>query len=266
MRTVSTGVGLCVLGVCVLGAAALSTSQVGGQAFAQSPAGSGKRTPTPAAKNGGQASSQSFTNGCDAQVWFDPTPHEFLAGCGTLATLPLSPADVNHDGVPELITSLGTVVIADGNPISPKGQISGFVSCSQLSISEAGAMPVSAPVLDLQPTLAESLIALLPDLGGGWCSWTYEIRCSASGWLDCDGDGDLDFVVRADFMKNRFQSWGGDMGPPQCSQRDTVQIAEKFMWFENTGYQASPPPNPYDLDQDGEVGAGDISVLLLNFD
>jgi len=252
-----------VLGVCVLGAAALSTSQVGGQAFAQSPAGSGKRTPTPAAKTGGHASSQSFTGGCDPQVWFDPTPHEFLAGCGTLATLPLSPADVNNDGVPEVLSSLGTVVIAAGKPISPTPQITGLVRWSRLSISEAGAMPTSASILDLPPSIAESLIALLPDLGGfDGCGWRYEIRCTPQGWLDCDGDGDLDLVLSFATFKDisyRDPWMGFCQGPgPQLFSSRTV-------WFENTGYQASTPPNPYDLDQDGHVNTGDLSLLLMEF-
>jgi len=36
MRTVSTGIGLCVLGVCVLGAAALSSPRLGNTATAAS--------------------------------------------------------------------------------------------------------------------------------------------------------------------------------------------------------------------------------------
>ena len=70
---------------------------------------------------------------------------------------------------------------------------------------------------------------------------------SQIGWRDCDGDGDLDFVTPIS-----LNFYNGN----------SIRI---LAWFENTGYQAAPPPNPYDLDQDGEVGASDISVLLLNY-
>jgi len=70
------------------------------------------------------------------------------------------------------------------------------------------------------------------------------------GWRDCDGDGDLDLVV------NLSLTFYGGSG----------ENSVRPFWFENTGFQKAPAPNPYDLDQDGEVGAADISVLLLNFD
>jgi hypothetical protein len=62
-----------------------------------------------------------------------------------------------------------------------------------------------------------------------------------------DNDGDLDLILYFDL----FTSDGG--------QR------YEMVWLENTGYPASPPSNPFDLDGNGQVNNADLSLLLMEF-
>jgi hypothetical protein len=63
-----------------------------------------------------------------------------------------------------------------------------------------------------------------------------------------DSDGDLDLVLFVSL-------WDGVTSPPLYGE----------WWFENTGYQAPPPLNPYDFDGNGHVNTADLSLMLMEF-
>jgi len=87
--------------------------------------------------------------------------------------------------------------------------------------------------------LAAPLIAFIqsqPNLSFGYCY--------PSGWRDMDNDGDLDLILYFGMSSS------GDL---------------VFGWLENTGYPASPPRSPYDLDGNGRVNTADLSLLLMEF-
>jgi hypothetical protein len=89
------------------------------------------------------------------------------------------------------------------------------------------------PVLLAAPIVA--FIQSQPNL-----SFSY---CNPSGWRDMDNDGDLDLILYF-FLSN------GDF---------------VLGWLENTGYSASTPGSPYDLDGNGHVNTADLSLLLMEF-
>lgn len=240
MRTVSTGVGLCVLGVCVLGAAALSTSQVGGQAFAQSPSRAA------VAQQDNEVTSPinaaSGLTGCeDAPLeWLSQTP-QLISYCGDalIGVLNIGVADLNGDGQAENFARPNAVHY----PVY-QGQIRSS-DAAVVFRTQTQLLPDGERTVRLNRVLDTSQV-------GYWLRQRFpscfQVELVVQGWVDVDGDGDLDLLghISVVFPQNTA----------------TYQI-----WFENTGYESSSPPiNPYDLDQDGEVGAGDISVLLLNFD
>jgi hypothetical protein len=68
--------------------------------------------------------------------------------------------------------------------------------------------------------------------------------CNPCGWRDMDNDGDLDLILYF-FGIDSYDSVLG--------------------WLENTGYPASPPRSPYDLDGNGRVNTADLSLLLMEF-
>ena len=259
MRSISTGVGLCVLGLCVLGAAALSSSQIGAQAFA-----------TPQSRHAtAEPEIDALTNlsrppiammpvdpNClnPAESWFDPTPRRFAtSACFGIPRSPLTSADVNGDGVIETFSELTTasrsvIKSTPGTPLVFRGAEAVLVR-TVLS-SQAGTTVVrGVPVLSVDGRIGQLFEQdyqrpLSCNSNAGW-----DIYVVGKFWADCDGDGDLDLVI----------GFAGDA----CGQSSVDWGV--YYWLENIGFQR-PSPNPYDLDQNGEVGASDISVLLLNFD
>lgn len=243
MKSVSTGVGLCVLGVCVLGAAALSTSQVGGQAFAQS-----SSRPMTAELQEAAVRADTTTIGLAGCIeaplnWLTQTPKliSFCPDLGGIGFIPVRHADLDGDGRAETFNSSYNTLaylVASGQVMNENP-----IRLYRVHTEVNG---------DGSRSVKGSLVFDSSQIGT-WFKQLYPSCVSVSlfvhGWADVDEDGDLDLVM------------GFDTQPTPTSQVVFGQV-----WFENTGYQAPPPPNPYDLDQDGEVGAGDISVLLLNYD
>jgi hypothetical protein len=245
MRTVSTGVGLCVLSGTI--AACFAVSHFGGteRAFAQGAQQANTTAP--------EANASALMSGCSSQseIWFNPVPKRINrclepytttpnpSKAGTTGTLPLGACDVNGDGTAEVFDSLGRVPICYNQNVI-------------LVRSTAEPQPDGLILLVHVPVLANSYATyntLFAMAGSGW-GCPYDGALTPLGWRDMDGDGDKDLVCSFTWVVANTQN----------------TVTGFDIWFENTGYQASPPPNPYDLDQDGEVGAGDISVLLLNFD
>jgi hypothetical protein len=245
MTSISTGVGLCVLSATI--AACFSISHLGVETKAlaidvHDPSGD-ETTLTMA----------SLSLGCSSQIetWFNPIPKR-LNRClqhyesnsqdrnlgGRVGTHPLGICDVNGDGIQEVFDLLGKSNLRADLPI--------LIRSSAETTSNEETLLVHRPVLTNSTATTQAVLALL-----GYTTWPdyiIEMHVTASGWRDLDADGDQDLVCNVTYRLQGTGSCGFDI------------------WFENTGYTAAPPPNPYDLDQDGEVGAGDISVLLLNFD
>lgn len=260
-----------------------SLTVAGSIAFAAGQQSGGKQSP--AMPSGAQAHSmqeempQARTNqsvsaqGCEAENWFDPTPREFLSGCGTLATLPLSPADVNADGIPEILTPIGVstnmefvAVLAPNNDSMWCGIYQPAVSVQvdvlqwlNLQVTADGAKPNSRVVCRLPVSFGESFRSRLPDAGGaGWCTYSWEVRGRLLGWLDCDADGDLDLVMRITTYKMNSRRVGASC---ECTPNDTIGYTD--IWLKNIAFE----PNQLvgDLDGDGRVDGSDLGRLLANW-
>lgn len=232
MRTVSTGVGLCVLGVCVLGAAALSSPRLGNVASAAGgaqrpspPATAIRPEPNPMQRTPMQ-NNPSLTD-CEVRVehWFSPIPH-LIEGCGTRPFLPYvvqGNLDLLGDGKPRILFN---------DPYDT------FLASGSLYVYEYDALPdgTTQPtrVVILSPDDSE-LISNFLALGLGSGSWDSLDR---GGIADLDGDGDLDIVIG-------------------CASGQRV-------WLENIRGDAVRP-NAFDLDHDGHVNTGDLSLLLMEF-
>jgi hypothetical protein len=157
-------------------------------------------------------------------------------------------ADVNHDGLVDYFYSDASQspVIQNGTAVpSPLAVLfhsrmtgTGAAQIHTLANIFPSSVEIGASLQSQYPTLRQADLVLQ-------MSYDANIR---PGWRDMDSDGDLDLVMTINMV---FDGASDNEFRP--------------FWFENTGYQAAPPPNPYDLDQDGEVGASDISVLLLNY-
>lgn len=260
MSTVSTGVGLCVLGVCVLGAAALSSPRLGNTATAASGNASTPTHPQPAMppqmilqtgvpvglrggigstfgasinQNGNKSSSDACEE-IEPDIWFTtlhPIDLCFLDGSFPLAGT-VGSCDINGDGRLESIPQASY-------------QLSGSSDDSLLRASEVvfdgiktflrlRTVMTSAPVL--------SFTQSIPNLPAN-----YSAFAQCLGFRDMDGDGDLDALLLVGCYN------------------DSGFTYDAFTWAENTGYQKAPPANPFDLDRDGHVNTGDLSLLLMEF-
>ena len=232
MRTVSTGVGLCVLGVCVLGAAALSSPRLGNAAIAADgaqrislPATAIRPEPNPMQRNP-MPSNSSLTD-CEVRVehWFSPVPHLLREGCVdqmAMWNLSYSMLDLLGNNKPRVVTGA-----------SGLSEILSVLEFRQLPDGSTETVQVAI----LSPSDSE-LWSNLEALGLGHGSWDY---MGGGGFADMDGDGDLDLVVVC---------WTQD-GPQR-------------VWLENIKGDAVRP-NPYDLDRNGSVNTADLSLLLLEF-
>jgi hypothetical protein len=265
-------------------AAIISTATIAGSiAFAAGQQSGGKQSPP--MPSGAQAHSMQeemsqarmdasvSAQGCEAEIWFDPTPQEFLGGCGTLATLPLSPADVNADGVPEILTPIGVdaagefvSVFAPNNDHTYCGVYAPAVSVQvdvlqwlNLQVTPDGAKPNSRVVCRLPVSFGEFFRTRLPDPGGaGWCTYSWEVRGKLLGWLDCDADGDLDLVIRMTTYKMNSQRIGATC---VCIANNAIGYTD--VWLRNIAFE--PNQLTGDLDGDGRVDGSDLGRLLANW-
>lgn len=261
MRTVSTGVGLCVLGVCVLGAAALSSPRLGNTASAAG--GTGQRaknvpgTTAPQISNRTQSpegtrssflghdllaqrvpATERLSTPCDSvQSWFSGDPKPISTPCGqykfSYGSYGKGEFDVNEDGVLEyLLSGPGRYFTFLEGGVAQQGCL---VETDVLSTNTEGEVSASQVcVYDTSELVSWGQRLGLTNGGGA----IYGLR-------DMDRDGDLDLIL----------SIAGD----------GAYVPSEFCWIENTGFQKAPPPNPYDHDGDGHVNTSDLSLMLMEF-
>jgi hypothetical protein len=240
MKPVSTGTGLIVLSATI--AACFAASRFGGEerAFAETSA-----TNSPAAMPSPSCVPAST-------AWFNKVPR-LISNCvsttqpALVTCEPLENADINGDGIKEYFQVASSNLWGGstdyGYSTDPSNFSSWRIQLDRVELRDGVVTQGVTYVFEMDQQIHNALKAFS---GSTSC---YATRFNGGGlpdrqgWRDCDGDGDLDLVFR-------LSNWTGN----------DIQV-----WFENTGFQKSPAPNPYDLDQDGEVGAGDISVLLLNY-
>ena len=244
MKPVSTGTGLIVLSATI--AACFAASRFGGEerAFAQA----AKQESDAAA----EASTAALMSGCSSQTenWFNPVPKRITrciapnttttnqSTAGAIGTRPLGVCDVNRDGTTEVFDNLGKVPICYNQNII-------LLRSTAEPQPDGSTLLVHVPVLRNGYNTYNALFAMA---GSGW-NCPYDGGLTPLGWRDMDGDGDEDLVCSFTWVVANTQN----------------TITGFDVWFENTGYQAAPPPNPYDLDGDGYVNTADLSLFLMKF-
>lgn len=224
MKQISTGAGLVALSVGMVATAFIATQRGGGEAFAIGSAIDRQISDKSAPREGVacETSQQARTvhrsnadpDSCSVRIeqWFVPEPRSL--NC-----------------VFTLGTYIPTFTCSD-----PADHLGGGPSRSSVCGRDPSTGLYFLDVLDfghdLNDRVVMSRIRVLTS------SFDLNFWQTGGGWIDIDGDGDLDIV--------------------QHRWPDVV-------WFENIAGD-SVQQNPYDLDQDGNVNNGDLSLLLLNFD
>jgi len=270
MKQISTGTGLVVLSGTILASVFLSSPRTATTAFASA------QQAQPAERGVGRkadaAASKAMTAGCESQIWFNPQPHEFLSGCSDVTALPITPADVDRDGIQEIFISKRQV-IASGVPIAPL-DFGNSLDVSGIEILPEGVTPRQSNVFQLDSAITNIFISQLPDLGDpniGTDEHSWEISANPVGWLDCDSDGDLDMVMEILILKTNhcYYQWGdglpgGGCNCWRCDRSNTSIFIVQRVWFENTGFQHAAQIVG-DVDGNGTVDTADVSLVLLNY-
>jgi hypothetical protein len=241
MPNVSTGLGFAILGGSILSAAIVSRMPAG-TAAAQGPAGL-------AAPHRAEQLHRRPTNiaaiECQLppETWLSPTPHVAQLCSGNLVGLSnLGSADLNRDGTLEHFGPYSF----EWNAVSQGAVTAEILDFYRVQFGSSGGQLQSTRCLQLGPSCANQLRALLPGAQSILVGVSRYGMMDYNGWADCDSDGDLDLAL---VMTASFGSYGGYY----------------YLWFENIGMPVLPPSNPYDLDADGHVNTADLSLLLMEF-
>jgi hypothetical protein len=176
--------------------------------------------------------------------WLSTTPR-FFDPCDTalypeIGVQKLEAADVNGDGLAESIALSGNsgelLVTNDGGTHSSQNPTKLLRLCTTADGGDTRLESQVVFTLDTQAA-GNAIRNRFPGVSGVMSN----AQGIGTGWLDCDGDGDLDLVL----YLNGYLPNG------------TRQI-----WFENIGYEKPIPPLAADLNGDGWVNGLDLGLLL----
>jgi hypothetical protein len=186
--------------------------------------------------------------------------------------LPLSPADVNSDGAPEIygVGEPGTIAVCGATTQTWAGD--SLITRTSVVQTSDGASHRFESVAKVSEETLKVLVPLTlqwatQECGVNRCEIAFGLkwlRISPKGWLDCDNDGDLDMVCTAQgFQVQRngedYLSWEGTFWI--CAQIVTNEGPKVSFWLENTGFQHTNPIAA-DLNRDGRVDGADLSLVL----
>lgn len=259
----------------IIGSFAFATSQRGSnsvptsmpQAPAQEP--EAERTPPSTPR------SSSLLAACNDETWFDLTPRPFLNDCSgnpnPPACLPLGISDVNGDGIPDLFSAQGGIIY-ESDDVTPD-----FVALVHqgVNLSVSGVSASQTAVFHSAP-IAAWVKPMVP--GRNWeypgqetwhCGgevWICDLQLN--GWLDCDGDGNLDLVATVNIWREvKCQNCGcwncGCSFTRYFSSGNPEGIWKNMpVWFKNTGFTSRVRS---DINGDGRVDGSDLGAVLSNW-
>ena len=246
MKPVSTGTGLIVLSATI--AACFAASRFGGEERALAQEVNHSQPDSPRSQQQLMAGGPVGNCAPISEAWFSPIPRAISYECIRVPRDSLYAADVNRDGITDYFYSdvSDVSLVENGSPASNR-DIALFHS--KMIASGAGSVHTHSYIFPNLSEVGSHLLSQYPTLrlASVVSNAGYDAQ-TRMGWRDMDSDGDLDLVVSISMTFNGSSD----------------NAAQPF-WFENIGFQASPPPNPYDLDHSGSVNIADLSLLLMEF-
>ncbi len=201
---------------------------------------------------------------CASDSWFDPTPLAFDATCGPPAVTPTQFADVNLDGIVERFQGSSIPLISGGPLVGMQDiRLQPEITClsyRHVQVDAAGPRSVSTSILATPATWAAQLwneLGISNDADGCIDSWI--VGAEILGWADCDGDRDLDIVLRLTAYHRPRAIVAGS-----CSEVEPIRyVIDRYHWFRNTGYEKPAQPLAADINGDGRVDGADLGMLLV---
>jgi hypothetical protein len=216
---------------------------------------------------------------CDTVNIVSSTPHFFATGCDGSANivfmpiLPLSPADVNGDSVPELYQARGAQTVSACATTQTLASNSLVWRYSVVQTSD-GTNPRSADVAQVSAETIKVLVPLTFQWAAQGCGVNHcgeefgskRLEILSMGWLDCDNDGDLDLVCTAKGYQRQqsFSDYQSFEGYWICGSVFQAEGPKVWFWLENTGFQHTNPIAA-DLNRDGQVDGADLGLLLVSW-